>query len=130
MSPRQLHLGVIWARHQDGHGIPDDHPQFVAAFPTSLSEFMPELWAEWVKAACDQYRDQCEAPVVAFYEGPVSIEAPEGFEGFHPDLIEDDAINPGWESALARLHPDPGAPPLPPPGPPDPPVAPMHRPVA
>jgi hypothetical protein len=107
VGSERLHLSVIWARHENNHGIPDDHPQFVAAFPCSLSEYMPELHSEWVKAACDQYRDAVDAPVVAFYESQARIDRPESFGCPAVDLIEDEAINPGFEVLLAELCFDP-----------------------
>lgn len=107
MGAEHLRLDVIWARHRNSHGVPDDHPQFVAAFPASLSEHMPELYGEWATAACDQYRDEVDAPVLAFYESHACIDRLESFDSPAADLIEVDAINPNWEAQLAQLHPDP-----------------------
>jgi len=103
----QLRLDVIWARHEDGHGIPDDHPQFVAAFPAGLGENMPELYREWAKAACDAYRDEVDSPVLAFYESQASIDRLDSFASRAVDLIEDEVINPDWETTLADLHAEP-----------------------
>jgi len=88
-----LHLITIWAKHEDGHGYAD-HPQFVAAFPSRLADAMCELYAEWLEVACDNYRNEVDCPVVGFLEGRTSIDQP-AWEGL--SLVEDDAINPGWE---------------------------------
>lgn len=109
-SEHSLRIDAIWARHENGNGTPNDYPQFVAAFPASLSECMPELYSEWVKAACDQYRDEVDATVLAFYETHASIDRRDSFDGFGIDLIEDEAINPDWETQLAELHADPEGP--------------------
>jgi hypothetical protein len=89
----QLHLDTIWARHEgDRNGA--DEPQFVAAFPATLSEYMPELFQEWLHAACRQYRDEVDVPVDAFLYGGTSIDRPQWHD---LDLIEDNTVNPGWE---------------------------------
>lgn len=74
-----MNLIVVWAQHDGLHGIPDQHPQFVAAFPASLREAMPELYGEWYRAACQQYRDEVDSPVVAFWEGSAEIRRPNSF---------------------------------------------------
>lgn len=107
-SEGQLRLDVIWARHKNGTGVADDYPQFIAAFPASLSEHLPELYREWVKAACDHYRDEVDSPVLAFYESQASIDRLESFDDRTVDLIEDEAVNPDWETLFAQLHPESG----------------------
>lgn len=93
-SNGRLCLITIWAKHEDGYGYADT-PQFVAAFPSSLADAMYELYAERLKAACDNYRNEVDCPVVAFVEGRADIDR-RLWETLH--LIEDDAINPDWES--------------------------------
>jgi hypothetical protein len=74
-----LPLITIWARHFEGWGIPDDCPQFVAAFPTSLREALPYLYREWLVESCIRYGDEVDSPVVAFYSGAALIKRPEDF---------------------------------------------------
>lgn len=88
-----LHLITIWARFEDGHGYADT-PQFVAAVPSSLADAMAELYEEWLKVACDNYRDEVDSPVTGFFEGRASIDRPEWDT---LSLVEHDAINPGWD---------------------------------
>jgi hypothetical protein len=93
MAADKLHLIAIWAKHEDGHDY-SYAPQFVAAFPWSLAEVMNELYAEWLKIACDNYRNEVDSPVVGFFESHASIDRPP-WDTLH--LVEDDAINPGWD---------------------------------
>ncbi len=37
------------------------------------------------------------------------IDRLESFDDRACDLIEDEAVNPDWETLLAQLHPEPGA---------------------
>ncbi len=98
MAEHPLHLITIWARHENGNYLPDDCPQFVTAFPASVRAAIPELSDDWLLAACDQFRHAVDSPVIAFYEGSAAIRRPDGFAGFHLAVIEDDDVNPGWES--------------------------------
>jgi hypothetical protein len=94
MATEKLHLITIWAKHE-GHRCYPDTPQFVAAFPSSLADVMYELYAEWLKAACDNYRDAVDSQIIGFFEGRrASIDRP-SWDTL--SLVEDDAINPGWE---------------------------------
>lgn len=90
MPSERLYLDVIWARHEDGWGIPDDHPQFVAAFPSSLAEALPDIYEGWVELACARYGDEVDAPVVAFYRAPATIERPRNFDALQ-NLAPDSA---------------------------------------
>ena len=59
---------------------------------------MCELYAEWLKAACDNYRDEVDSPVAGFFEGRASIDRPQ-WDSL--SIVEDETINPGWEDAEA-----------------------------
>jgi hypothetical protein len=50
------------------------------AFPQSLVDLLPETYSDWRHDACEQYRDECDSPVVSFYEGNASIDRPDGFD--------------------------------------------------
>lgn len=83
----EMKLIVIWAEHWPRSAVPVGTPQFVAAFPLSLEEAMPDLFEEWVGEAKQRYQDEVDDPVRAFHWGITTIERPQGFEELRSETV-------------------------------------------